>query len=148
MMTSSPEPQEGGKPDKRMKPPIKKVPKPEFKFGIGEWYGKSFADLTGDQRRQFAAIQFLPKEIRPKQLCPFLSRPEKSVNCHPEKSVNCHKEGGICSLRSYERSRLTGSVALDSRRSPLVTTCPSRFEQNGTIYSWVKLAAQGPASKL
>jgi hypothetical protein len=28
-------------------------------------------------------------------------------------------------------------VTLDTRRSPLVTTCPSRFEQNGTIYKWV-----------
>ncbi|MFB3814636.1 MAG: NotI family restriction endonuclease [Terriglobales bacterium] len=54
----------------------------------------------------------------------------------PEK-VDCHKDSGICSLRSYERSRQTGVVTTDSRRSNLVATCPSRFEQNDTIYSWV-----------
>jgi hypothetical protein len=103
--------------------------KPQFRFGIGEWYGKSFADLTGKQRRKYAQIQLLPKEDRPKQVCPFLSRPGKPINCH--------KDGGICSLRSYERSPLTGVVTVDSRRSPLITTCPSRFEQDSTIYRWI-----------
>ncbi|MGH9794959.1 MAG: NotI family restriction endonuclease [Candidatus Acidiferrales bacterium] len=102
---------------------------PEHRFGIGEWYGKSFAHMPGDERRQFAALQHIPKEQRPKQACPFLSRPGKSADCH--------KEGGICSLRSYERSRLTGEVKIDSRRSTLITICPSRFEQNGTIHRWV-----------
>jgi hypothetical protein len=129
MMICSPESQQSDKLSKITKSRLDKEPKTEFKFGIGEWYGRSFADLTGDQRREFAAIQSLQRENRPKQLCPFLSQAEKPVNCH--------KDGGICSLRSYERSRTTGVVTLDSRRSPLVTTCPSRFEQKGTIYSWV-----------
>ena len=73
--------------------------KPQFRFGIGEWYGKSFAEMTGDERREYAAIQLIPKERRPTQLCPFLSRPGSPMNCH--------KEGGVCSLRSYERSRAT-----------------------------------------
>jgi hypothetical protein len=128
-MTLSSEPQQSEKSGKKTKSPVNKEPKPEFKFGIGEWYGRSFVDLTGDQRREFATLQSLSRETRPKQLCPFLSQPGKQVNCH--------KDGGICSLRSYERSRATGVVTLDSRRSPIVTTCPSRFEQNGTIYSWV-----------
>ena len=128
MISTPPEPPSGKRPKTRSSR-ARKEPKPQFKFGIGEWYGRSFADLTGDERRQYAAIQFLPKDERPKQPCPFLSRPDRSVNCH--------KEGGICSLRSYERSRITGLVTLDSRRSPLITTCPSRFEQAGTICKWV-----------
>jgi len=117
------------KPIKPEKSNVKGDQKSQFRFGIGEWYGKSFADLSGEQRRQYAAIQLMPKEERPKQPCPFLSRPSRPISCH--------KEGGICSLRSYERSRPTGLVTIDSRRSPLVTTCPSRFEQDGTIYKWV-----------
>lgn len=117
---------------KRNKEKAKNEPKPEYRFGIGEWYGKSFVHLTGDQRRQYAALQLTPKENRPKQPCPFLSRPGKPADCH--------KDSGICSLRSYERSRVTSAVTIDSRRSNLVTTCPSRFEQDGTIYQWVNQA--------
>lgn len=106
-----------------------KEPESEYRFGIGEWYGESFAHMAGDQRRKYATLQQAPRDQRPKQPCPFLSRPGKSVDCH--------KEGGVCSLRSYERSRLTGDVKVDSRRSTLITVCPSRFEQDGTIYRWV-----------
>src|SRR5258708_6020155 len=129
-MATPPGPPQAGKDAKRTKLLISKEPKPEYKLGIGEWYGRSFVHLTGAQRRQFAAMQSLPREVRPKQPCPFLSKAGKDVNCH--------KEGGICSLRSYERSRMTGLVTVDTRRSPLVTTCPSRFEQDGTIYEWVR----------
>jgi hypothetical protein len=104
-------------------------PKPQYRFGIGEWYGKSFAHLSGDERRRLATIQLAPKEQRPQLSCPFLSRPNKPVACH--------KEGGICSLRSYERPDPSGPVSLDRRGSPLVTTCPSRFEQDDVVYKWV-----------
>lgn len=116
-------------PKKARAPKPEREPKPQYRFGIGEWYGKSFVHLTPDERRQYASIQLLPKAERPKQSCPFLSRPGKSMPCH--------KEGGICSLRSYQRSRVTGEVSLDARRSTLATICPSRFEQDGTIYGWI-----------
>jgi hypothetical protein len=102
---------------------------PRRRFGIGEWYGKSFAQLTSEDRRFYAKIQLLPKAEKPAQPCPFLSD-------HGRK-VNCWKPGGICSLRSYEESVDTKVVSLDSRASTIRTTCPSRFEEGGTIYRWI-----------
>ncbi len=102
--------------------------KPQYRFGIGEWYGKSFVHLSVEERRVFAEIQGLPEDQRPTQLCPFLSRVDKPANCW--------KPGGICSLRSYEKTP-EGEVRVDSRASSIRTTCPSRFEQAGTIYSWI-----------
>ena len=105
-----------------------KEARPEYRFGIGEWYGKSFIHLNGDERRAYAELQLRPKEERPKQPCPFLSRPTRPADCH--------KAGGICSLRSYQRDP-NGKVSPDVRRSTLVTICPSRFAEEGPIYPWI-----------
>lgn len=114
-------------PNKPLKPKtakIKKEPKPQVRFGIGEWYGRSFVSLTPEERRYYASIQL--QDPRPPQPCPFLSSPGRQVNCW--------KAGGICSLRSYERSRSTGIVRPNPGGSTLRTTCPSRFEQDKEIY--------------
>jgi hypothetical protein len=103
--------------------------KTQYRFGIGEWYGKSFVKLTAAERRFYASIQGLPDAERPPQLCPFLSKVGKPVNCS--------KPGGICSLRSYEKPPDGGVVAVDSRASSIRTTCPNRFEEAGTIYRWI-----------
>jgi hypothetical protein len=100
------------------------------RFGIGEWYGKSFVRLTPAEREFFAKIQQLPKKERPPQICPFQSAQPKTVHCK--------KEGGVCSLRLYEKSSETGEVKVaPDKRGQLRTTCPNRFEQAGTIYRWV-----------
>ena len=91
--------------------------------------GKSFIGLTGAERRSYASIQLMPKKDRPAQPCPFLSKKNAIVNCW--------KPGGICSLRSYEKSGDTGIVTIDSRGSSLRATCPSRFEEGNTIYGWI-----------
>jgi len=31
--------------------------KPQYRFGIGEWYGRPFVNLTPQERRHFAEIQ-------------------------------------------------------------------------------------------
>jgi hypothetical protein len=111
--------------------------KPQYRFGIGEWYGRSFALLSPEERKFYADIQDLPGEARPPQLCPFLSRAGQPINCS--------KSGGICSLRSYER--LDGDVvALDSRASTIRATCPNRFEEAGTIYRWIGKTLLGDES--
>jgi|SRR5579864_987496 len=97
------------------------------RFGIGEWYGRSFTELSPAERRFYASIQL--DEEKPSQPCPFLSKPGKSVPCW--------KTGGICSLRLYERSKATGFVRINPDRSTYRTTCPSRFEQDNTVYRWV-----------
>jgi hypothetical protein len=107
----------------------KRTPITRRRFGIGEWYGKSFAQLTNEERHRYASIQLLPKAEKPPQLCPFLSRSGKDVPCW--------KPGGICSLRSYEQSVETNAVAVDSIGSTIRTTCPSRFEEANTIYAWI-----------
>jgi hypothetical protein len=99
--------------------------KPQYRFGIGEWYGRSFVKLSPQERRQFAEIQQNPQADIP--FCPFLSTKE---NPRP-----CWKTGGVCSLRSYEQ---TGKlVRINQAGSTLRATCPSRFEEEGEVYRWI-----------
>lgn len=113
----------------------KKEPKPRRRFGIGEWYGKSFTTLTTEERRFYASIQSLSKDEKPKQPCPFkLGNPV------------CTKAGGICSLRLYEESPATGEVKVAAERSTLRVTCPYRFEQDGTVYGWIGNVILGDAN--
>lgn len=104
----------------------KREPRPQVRFGIGEWYGRSFVSLTPEERRFYASIQ-LQNEKPPAQPCPFLSTTERRANCW--------KQGGICSLRSYERSQ--GIVQVNPAGSTLRATCPSRFEEGKKVYQWI-----------
>jgi hypothetical protein len=96
-----------------------------YRFGIAEWYGRSFVSLTPDERKEYAGNELRKQPT--KRACPFLSI---------EGQVTCWKKGGVCSLRSYQQSP-DGTVSLDERGSSIRTTCPSRFEQEGLIYSWI-----------
>jgi hypothetical protein len=71
-------------------------------------------------------LQFSEDPIPPN--CPFLSSTEKAVLCF--------KKGGVCSLRLYEKTE-SGLVSSAPGGSTLRTTCPARFAQDGTIYSWI-----------
>lgn len=107
-----------------------KQPQTQSRFGIGEWYGRSFVDLSSQERREFARIQGLRKDAKPVQPCPFQSAPGQQVNCN--------KVGGVCSLRLYEKARLTDEVSLaPGVNGELRTVCPNRFEERDTIYRWV-----------
>ncbi|MHB1425233.1 MAG: NotI family restriction endonuclease, partial [Gemmataceae bacterium] len=99
--------------------------KPQHRFGIGEWYGKSFVNLTSQERRHFAEIQQNPQANLPS--CRFLSTKE-----HPRP---CWKTGGVCSLRSYEQAGKL--VHVDPAGGTLRATCPSRFEEDGEVYRWI-----------
>ena len=100
-----------------------------FRFGIGEWYGRPFTELSPDERRHFAQIQLLPKDQRPELPCPFLSTPTQPARCG--------KEGGVCSLRLYQESPETHTVSVAFEDGELRTTCPSRFEEDKVIYRWI-----------
>ncbi len=105
-------------------------PKSQYRYGIAEWYGRPFLALTEQERRNFAQLQKILKKARPAQACPFQSR-----QGHP---VACNKEGGVCSLRLYERRTDSGLVRPASGElAHISTTCPSRFEEDQTIYRWV-----------
>lgn len=101
----------------------------QSRFGIGEWYGKPFTDLSPQQRRHFAEIQLMPQRERPPQPCPFLS--------HSGRTIDCSKSGGVCSLGKYDRSLQTGEVSVASEGGTIRTTCPSRFEEDGKVYNWI-----------
>lgn len=101
----------------------------ESRFGIGEWYGNPFTRLSRAERRFFAEAQFLPRAERRVQPCPFRSTAQQMVPCW--------KVGGVCSLRRYERVVGGQDVYVASEGGSLRTTCPSRFEEGGEIYSWI-----------
>jgi len=102
--------------------------RPQLRFGIGEWYGLAFTELSVDERKQFAQLQIAAGE-RAIPLCPFLSTAETTVACW--------KVGGVCSLRKYERDPETEEARVSAREPSLRTTCPSRFEEDTEIYAWI-----------
>jgi hypothetical protein len=103
--------------------------KAQFRFGIGEWYGRSFTALEPEEQQRLAKIQLARgrKETLP---CPFQSTRTTEVLCG--------KPGGVCSLRLYAKSGSTGEVqAATGETGRLRATCPQRFEEGQTIYRWV-----------
>jgi len=111
-------------------PTSEKPKSPQLRFGIGEWYGTSFAALPMEERRRLAEIQVLPKSQRPVLRCPFQSTLGRSVACN--------KPSGTCSFRLYEKSRQTGDVTpAAGEAGGLRTFCPKRFEEGRIIHRWV-----------
>ena len=88
------------------------------RFGIGEWYGKSFVGLTRDQRIAYAAGTGTHQ-------CPF------RMGGGP-----CTKKGGVCSFRQYENDN-GAAIPVSDVRTGLRVLCPRRFEEDMTIFQWV-----------
>jgi len=104
--------------------------KTRHRYGIGEWYGKSLVHLSAKQRSHFAEIQKVEETTAESPICPFRGSFDKKIPCT--------KKGGVCSIRLYEQRVDTGVVSPPPGESGgLVTTCPYRFEQEGTILKWV-----------
>ena len=100
-------------------------------YGIGEWYGKSFVNLSAEERRFYAQLQQIqPKRLRPVQAC--IPRSDDEV------TMPCTKEGGVCSLRLYRREGENGSVspAAGLAGDPC-TTCPFRFYERQQVFNWI-----------
>ena len=105
-------------------------PRVKTRYGIGEWYGRSFIRLSAEERRELARVQGLEKRQRPEFACPFRSTPTSQILCT--------KPGGVCSLRLYELDEKTGRVSASDREGKtLVTICPHRFKQGGSIFTWI-----------
>jgi len=95
-------------------------PKTRSRYSIGEWYGRGFETISPADRLRMAkaeheldALTGLP--------CPF------------QDNALCNKKGGVCSLRAYEQ---IGSGPVKGI-GPIITTCPLRFLEAGTIFHWV-----------
>jgi hypothetical protein len=105
-------------------------PRTKVRYGIAEWYGRSFVRLTPEDRQELARVQAVEKTRRPRFACPFRSTPENGVLCT--------KAGGVCTLRRYELDEETGRITWPtSEGGNLVTICPHRFKQGGFIYGWI-----------
>lgn len=95
-----------------------------IRYGIGEWYGKSFTALTLEERSIFSNVRS-PKS----QLCI-----PRSTEDNP---VPCVKRGGVCSLRLYQSDSNTNRVEASSGPEAFCTLCPHRFKESGVIFEWV-----------
>lgn len=103
------------------------------RFGIGEWFGKNVTLMTGAERRALAEEVLKPKSERTPQPCPFKATKDGGM---------CNKEGGVCSLRQYaygvhpETGRAMG-IPVEGKQGALRATCPYRFHEAKTVFSWV-----------
>ncbi len=93
------------------------------KFGIGEWYGRLFKNLSIRERKELADLA---------------QKPVKSVQreclyrCFSDQLFYCNKKGGVCSLILYEKNE-NDEIYIPSDVN-LVTTCPNRFYQDDLIF--------------
>lgn len=100
----------------------------QYRFGIGEWYGKSYVDLDDRDRERFIAIQNEEDPADEIPDCPF-------ADFGPSKK--CTKPGGVCSLRLYQKSGVPQTVEPDPRGSTLRVTCPARFREDSEVFKWI-----------
>jgi len=116
------------------KKPREKKPKVTApRFGIGEWFGFNLTQLSGEERRRFAAEVLKPKKERTPQPCTFQARKLGAV---------CTKDGGVCSLRLYsygthpDNGRAVG-IPIEGKQGDLRATCPHRFHDELDVFKWV-----------
>lgn len=126
------------------------------RFGIGEWYGKSFAAFKADKtsrlkkperdrlafladkkasgaalsKREDDRLSVLQAKKQAQMTgnkpCPFKGQSRDAI---------CTKVGGICSLRVYEQAE-NGVIPVDGDRGNLRALCPHRFHENLTVFRW------------
>ncbi len=96
------------------------------RFGIGEWFGRSFVHMSHGDRIAIAKGLDSPKNEQPRRPCPFLP------------SGDCNKAGGVCSIRLYEQL-CPGEPAVTHRgeKGMLRAVCPQRFWEANTIFEFV-----------
>ena len=95
------------------------------RYGIAEWYGESFADMSSARRREFAAVALGHGDIISR--CPF-----------QHGNVKCGKKGGVCSIQTYRpRSGHQQTDRIEELSGKPVITCPKRFDQDDIVPKWL-----------
>ena len=94
---------------------------PRHRYGIGEWYGRTFQSLSAAGRRQLAQHALDRNTHQP--LCPFQAERQP-----------CAKAGGVCSLQRY-REAPDGRLGAPTDQPIIV--CPRRFEQDQLLVRWL-----------
>ena len=91
------------------------------RYGIAEWYGQPFMDLSSEHRWRLARIALEEEyEIPP---CPYQTdRP------------SCQKRGGVCSLQRY---RINEDGRLGASEGSPVIVCPARFDEGQLLIRWL-----------
>ena len=90
------------------------------RYGIAEWYGQPFLDLSPKERRHLATVALNENPEVP--ICPF------QPNATP-----CRKSGGVCSLIRYTPNK-AGRIARPKGDAAIV--CPARFQQSSMLMRW------------
>lgn len=90
------------------------------RYGIAEWYGQPFIDLSPAQRSEFASLAL--GDTRSQPPCPF-----------QEGQPPCSKSGGVCSSQRYADD----DGRIGSPDGPPVSTCPRRFEEAQLLVHWL-----------
>lgn len=90
------------------------------RYGIAEWFGEPFVEMTPARRRELAAAAL---DDAPAPPCPF-----------QRGSVRCNKRGGVCSFRRYENG--DGGRISRPAGSPVIL-CPKRFEHGDVLPRWL-----------
>lgn len=90
------------------------------RYGIAEWYGEPFAELSYKRRRELASVAL---GLTQPPLCPF-----------QRGRIVCRKKGGVCSFQRYESGEHDRVKLV--RSSPVII-CPQRFQERDVIVRWL-----------
>ena len=93
---------------------------PNHRYGIAEWYGQPFADLSPARRSEFASLAL--GDTRSQPPCPF-----------QDGQPPCSRSGGVCSIQRYADD----DGRIGSPDGPPVSTCPRRFEDAQLLVHWL-----------
>lgn len=94
------------------------------RYGIAEWYGEPFMDLTPARRSWLAGVALDLGATRP---CPF-------------RAMDCNKAHGVCSIDRYEEevgADGEGTGRIGRAYGAPVIVCPNRFEEDQVLIHWL-----------
>ena len=110
------------------------------RFGIGEWFGYQFAELSASDRRQFIELtKVRGRQNRPP--CPF----KPCIDGSPQP---CTKQSGVCSLQLYSREPVKGVERAAGNHGKFRCTCPVRFGEGGIVQRWIAEELLGTSDPL
>lgn len=93
---------------------------PSHRYGIAEWYGQPYIDLSPARRSGFASLAL--GDTRSQPPCPF-----------QDGQPPCSRSGGVCSIQRYAAA----DGRIGSPDGPPVSTCPRRFEESQLLVHWL-----------
>lgn len=99
-----------------MRESTKPLPRASIRYGPAELYGRDIATTKHTAINRLAKLRKVGAED-----CPFMAG-------------RCRKPGGVCSLRAYTQTTDGKSELPDEE---IVCTCPYRFHEASSVFSWV-----------